>query len=194
MISPVTDALAEDAAGCTVMVHAALLAGWVGAGRAVTPRGVLRPVDVPSAAEVLGVAVPKRIRTAADVPVIHHPWVAAQAIGLLSVDDGRARMTSAPVEDQLPAWWTALLAVLEEESGDRQSEGATVLCRTLLTALAGEPPPPHDRLDEIVHDLLHHEELVRRPPCTKRSGAVSCRSTAGLRSWGSSAPSMPWGG
>jgi hypothetical protein len=155
----VLDALADDAGGCTVMVHAALLAGWIGAGRAVTPKGVLRPVDVPSAAEELGVEVPQRIRTAADVPVIHHPWVAAQAIGLISVDGGCARATSAPVEDQLQAWWTALLAVLTEESGDRRGEGAVVLCRALLTALAGEPPPPHDRLDEVVHHLLHHAEL-----------------------------------
>jgi hypothetical protein len=32
--------------------------------------------------------------------------------------------------------------------------GALVLCRTLLTALAAEPPPARDDLDDVVHELF----------------------------------------
>jgi hypothetical protein len=176
------------------MVHAELLADWIGAGRPVTPKGVLRPADIPAVASVLGVDVPARNRTAADVWVIHRPWVAALANALIAVDAGRATAMPVSTTDPLEAWWTALLAVLAEESHDRRDEGGAVLCRTLLTALAGDPPPSRDRLDEVVHELLHDMDVGRRAPCTRRSGVASCRSTAGWRSSPSSAQSTRWGG
>jgi Plasmid pRiA4b ORF-3-like protein len=151
----VTDALVEDAASCTAMVHAELLADWVGAGRPVTPKGVLRPADIPAVAAALGVEVPARNRSAADVWGIHRPWVAALAIGRIIVDANRATAVAAPSTDPLEAWWTAFSAVLAEESHDRRDEGGAVLCRTLLTALVREPQPSPERLDELVHELLH---------------------------------------
>jgi hypothetical protein len=57
--------------------HAVALAEWLGAGRPVTAKGVLRRADVPVAARVLDVAVPQRVRSAADVPKLQYPWTAS---------------------------------------------------------------------------------------------------------------------
>jgi hypothetical protein len=146
-----------DAVNCTIMVRARLLAGWVGAGRPVTAKGVLRPVDIPAAAAAMGVNSPSKARTAADVEVLHRPWVAAQAMGLIAVDATRATATAGPAGDQLETWWTALLAVLRAESHDRRGEGAVVLCRTLLTVLEDEPPV--DELEDRVDERLKAADL-----------------------------------
>jgi hypothetical protein len=84
------DDLACSARECAASRGAVDLAGWVGAGRAVTAKGVLRRADVPAAARVLGVELPDWVRSAADVPALHWPWLAALGAGLLSVDGGRA--------------------------------------------------------------------------------------------------------
>lgn len=121
-----------------------------------TPKGVLRPADVPAAAAALGVTVPARIRTAADVEAIHRPWVATEALGLVRIGANRAVAMPASEGDSLEQWWTAVSAVLRAESHDDRREGAAVLCRTLLTVLATEPPPAAADLEDTVHDLLHH--------------------------------------
>ncbi|GAA2375119.1 plasmid pRiA4b ORF-3 family protein [Dactylosporangium salmoneum] len=151
----VTAALAHDVDNCTIMVRAGLVAAWVGAGRPVTAKGVLRPGDIPPAAAAMGVAAPPRARTAADVEVLHRPWVAAQAIGLIAVDAGRATAAAGPAGDRLEAWWVALIAVLRSESHDRRGEGAVMLCRTLLTVLDNEPAPAAEELEDAVHERLH---------------------------------------
>ncbi|MFB9408378.1 plasmid pRiA4b ORF-3 family protein [Dactylosporangium matsuzakiense] len=146
-----------DAVNCTIMVRARLLAGWLGAGRPVTAKGVLRPADISAAAAAMGVETPPKARTAADVEVLHRPWVAAQAMGLIAVDAIRARATIGPAGDQLEAWWTSLLAVLRSESHDRRGEGAAVLCRTLLAVLEDEPPL--DELEDRVDARLRVADL-----------------------------------
>jgi hypothetical protein len=150
----VTVALTHDADNCMIMIRAGLLAGWVGAGRPVTAKGVLRRGDIPSAAAAMGVAALPRARSAADVEVLHRPWVVAQVIGLIAVDAGRAAAAPGTVADRLEAWWAALLAVLRSESHDRRGEGAVVLCRTLLTVLESEAPPAVDDLEDAVHERL----------------------------------------
>ena len=123
-----------------------------------TPKGVLRPVDLPAAAAALGVSVPARVRTAADVEAIHRPWVAAQAIGWLRVTANRAVATACADGDPVQRWWTAVKAVLHAESHDDRRRGALVLCRTLLTALASQPPPAAPDLADTVHELFHHTD------------------------------------
>lgn len=134
----VTDALRRAAGECPIMCPAVALAGWVGDGRPVTAKGVLKPADVASAMAAMGLAAPVRARTAADVEALHRPWVAARATGLITVDAGRAA-AGGTMPDALEAWWTALSAVLRAESHDHRGEGATILCRTLLAVLADDP-------------------------------------------------------
>jgi hypothetical protein len=52
---------------------AVVLAGWVGAGQAVTAKGVLRRAVVPAAGPALGVELPEWVRSAADVSALHWP-------------------------------------------------------------------------------------------------------------------------
>ena len=137
------------------MIRTRRLAGWVGQGRRVTPKGVLRPADVPAAADALGVSVPTRIRTAADVEVIHRPWVAAQALELIRVGADRAIAQPAVDADGVERWWAAVAAVLRAESHDDRGRGAAVLCRTLLMVLATEPPPAVADLTSAVDEVLH---------------------------------------
>ena len=72
------------------MTQAVALGRWISTAgpRPVTPRRVLHKPDLPAAAAVIGVPLPARLRTAADVPAIHRPWCLALAAGLLRVEDG----------------------------------------------------------------------------------------------------------
>ncbi|GAA2661943.1 hypothetical protein [Paractinoplanes durhamensis] len=98
--------------GCLLVTRARQLVDWVGVGKPVTPKGVLRPVDVAVAGAALGVTVPARVRTAADVEVVHWPWVAAEAIGWLRVSANRAVADIATQDDPVQRWWAAVRAVL----------------------------------------------------------------------------------
>ncbi|HJQ44766.1 MAG TPA: plasmid pRiA4b ORF-3 family protein [Amycolatopsis sp.] len=113
--------------------HAVKLTGWVGKGKPVTAKGVLRPSELPGAAAALGIDAPRKVRTAADVAPIHWPWVAAEAAGLIKV--GTAKAVACEVDgDPVQMWLTGLDAVLRAESHDSGRRGAVTLCRALLAA------------------------------------------------------------
>ena len=79
----------QRARECAVIGQAVTLAHWIGNGRRpVTAGRVLRKADVPAAGAALGVEVPPRLRTMADIRALHRPWCAAIATGLLQVGDG----------------------------------------------------------------------------------------------------------
>jgi hypothetical protein len=141
------------------MIRTRRLAAWVGEGRPVTPKGVLRPADVPAAAAALEVVIPARIKTAADVEAIHRPWVAGDALGLISVGANKATAMPGSEGGPLDQWWVAVSAVLRAESHDDRRKGAAVLCRVLLTVLATEPAPAAGDLAEIAYDLLRHLDI-----------------------------------
>lgn len=125
------------------------LTAWVGSGRPVTAKGVLRPADLPAAAAALGVQAPAKVRTAADVPPIHWPWVAAEAAGLIEV--GTARAVARKADGDPPQLWLkGLDAVLRTESQDANRHGALTLCRAILTVLANG----HEAGEEAVSDIL----------------------------------------
>jgi hypothetical protein len=70
VMAPPPTAIVEGAAAAresSAFRAAHRLAVWVGEARRVTPRHVLRPAEVPAAARALGIPVPERVRTAADV-------------------------------------------------------------------------------------------------------------------------------
>jgi hypothetical protein len=83
---------ADSARGCIALTEARRLATWVGEGRRVTPKGFLRPTDVPAAAAALGISVPVKIRRATDVVALRRPWRIGMAVGFLQIVDGHARM------------------------------------------------------------------------------------------------------
>jgi hypothetical protein len=155
----VASELCRLADGCLLITRARRLVDWVGEGKPVTTKGVLRPVDVPVVGNVLGVTVPARVRTAADVEAVHWPWVAAEAIGLLRVSANRAVAVAAVDEDPVRWWWTAVRAVLRAESHDDRGRGAPVLLRTLLTVMTAQSPPEMADISEAVHELLHYSDI-----------------------------------
>ncbi|HVW44013.1 MAG TPA: hypothetical protein VHC18_21945, partial [Amycolatopsis sp.] len=124
------------------MSHAVKLTTWVGKGKPVTAKGVLRPSVLPAAAAALGVEVPAKVRTAADITPVHWPWLAAEAAGLIEV---RAAKAVACQVDGDPAqlWLTGLDAVLRAESHDAARRGAFTLCRAVLTARIEDRPVEH---------------------------------------------------
>lgn len=159
-----SDALAEDARECSAVRHGLALAGWVGAGRSVTAKQVLRRGDIPLAGQVLGVALPGSARSAADLPALHYPWTAARAMGLLSIGGGRAvtgpalaGWDSVAGDDVLESWSRGLAAVLAETFVDDHGGAESLeIGRLVLTVLATDPPPAGaDLLTSITRTIIH---------------------------------------
>ena len=68
-----------------------------------TPAQALRKADAPAAGAAIGVRVPPKTRSAADIPELHGPWSVAVATGLVRISDGTVTATtkapsSAPAE------------------------------------------------------------------------------------------------
>lgn len=146
--------IAPAASACPAVSHARLLATWVGQRRPVTASGVLGRADAREAAQAAGITLPAHLRSAADIPALHRPWVAAQTAGLLTVGQGRATAIPNPPAPTPELWLECLEAVCRSESGDPQQQGAIAACRHVLTVLATDPPPTADDLEETVHQLL----------------------------------------
>jgi len=133
---------ARQARECAVIGHAVTLARWIGNGRRpVTAGRVLRKADVPAAGAALGVDVPPRLRTMADIPALHRPWCAAIATGLLQVGDGS--VTAGPAlecwppddADLLAGWLAGLRAVCAAESYPQDEDSVRLVALALLTVL-----------------------------------------------------------
>jgi hypothetical protein len=138
------DEVARLAEECAIIRQAVALAGWVGPeGKALTRAGVLRKPAVPAACTAIGIRVPERFRSAADVPGLHWPWTAALALGVLAIDDYRAtaglELDGWPGEgDSAGRWLDALRAVCGDISGGAAdaSLGLLVLALALLRSVS----------------------------------------------------------
>jgi hypothetical protein len=155
---------ALTAAGeCTALRHAHLIAEWVGQGRKVTAKGVLRRADVPEAARILGIEVPSRVRTAADVPDLHRPWQTALAIGRVSIRNGRTVAGSESTPEMPEAWFRGLVACLSHTFGDATEAEALKLAKFALTELTTTSRTGEKLLDLILHTAIETDfELFRR--------------------------------
>lgn len=155
-----TQTLVDAARKCTALRHAAALAEWVGEGRPVTAKHVLRPADALAAGRALGIAVPKSLRSAADLAALHYPWTAALAIGLLSISDGRVMAGQDPAGDDevLDRWSRALAAVLADTFPDDVDGSESIeIGRLALMTLATDPPPAEHLSMTIMHAVLDSE-------------------------------------
>jgi len=98
---------------------------------------VLRKPDVPAAGAALGIAVPAKLRTAADIRELNRPW--AFGAGLICVADGKAAaepgLDIAAIGDGelLDRWLAGVRAVCAAETPSDADDG--VLLLLLLTAL-----------------------------------------------------------
>ncbi|MGI8310060.1 plasmid pRiA4b ORF-3 family protein [Saccharopolyspora hattusasensis] len=148
---------------------AVVLADWVGTGRAVTAKRVLRRADVPVAGRALGIALPERVRSAADVPALHWPWTAALGAGLLSIDGGRAVSAdlagwqAADPDEVLDLWSRGFAAALTSLFDSDEESEALEIGRLALTVLASEPAPTHTELASAISHVVFNAgyELYR---------------------------------
>src|SRR6266700_480111 len=146
---------------CMVMGRAVALGQWIGtSARRVTAGQVLRKAEVPAAGAALGVLVPPRVRTMADVRALHRPWCVAVATGLLQVDGGW--VSGGPAlerwppgdSDLLAAWLTALRAVCAAESYPQDEDSVRLLAMALLAVLRKDGEPRTGGLWGPVHAAL----------------------------------------
>jgi len=143
-----TDTVAPAARRCEALAQARRLAVWVGAGKRVTPKQVLRPSDVPDAARVLAVTTPERFTTAANVPTLHRLWTVAMAVGFLRIADGHAvagpalaQWRDADNTTVCELWLTGLTAAFTADTHEEDEAEAVAFTRFVLAALAADPPP-----------------------------------------------------
>lgn len=136
------------ARGSVVVGRAVTLARWIGTGRRpVTAGQVLRKADVPAAGRAVGVDVPPRLRTMADIPALHRPWCVAVATGLLQVGGGW--VTAGPAlerwpqgdADVLAGWLAALRTVCAAESYPQDEDSVRLLAMALLAVLGRDGVP-----------------------------------------------------
>lgn len=138
------DEVKQLAGECAIIRQAVALAGWVGPeGKALTRAGVLRKPAVPAACAAVGIRVPERFRSAADVPGLHRPWTAALALGVLEAA-GDGAVAGPELEgwpgggDSAGRWLDALRAVCGDITGGAAdaSLGVLVLALALLRSLS----------------------------------------------------------
>ncbi|MEU6265863.1 plasmid pRiA4b ORF-3 family protein [Saccharopolyspora shandongensis] len=163
------DDLARSARDCAALRNAVVLADWVGTGRAVTAKRVLRRADVPVAGRALGIELPGRVRSAADVPALHWPWMAALGAGLLSIDGGRAVSSAlagwqaARADEVLDLWSRSFVMALTSLFDSDEESEALEIGRLALTVLASEPAPTHTELASAISHVVFNAgyELYR---------------------------------
>lgn len=162
---------ASEARACPTFDEARRLATWLGpSGRPITPKGVLRPSDVPEIAQVLGGTVPPKFRSAADLPWLHEPWTTAVDSGLVVVRGSAAFAGEALAESAdeavLGLWWRAFRPRIEAwDDADDPWSGKPTAPVAALRLLVAEPDPVSGRrFTSRIRDLLMSHRDVVLPP------------------------------
>ena len=139
--------------------------GWAGQVGRVTAGRVVRRADVAAAGTAVGVPVPDRVRTAADVPALHRPWSFALGSGLLEISGSVA--AAGPVLEQwssltdaetLDAWWAGFRAVCTAESDSRHEGSVITLALAFLEAATMPDGPDQDSLWRRVVAIVERRE------------------------------------
>ena len=184
---------ARSARESVVVGRAVALAQWIGTKRhPVTAGRVLRKADLPAAALAIGVDVPPRLRTMADVRALHRPWCVAVATGLLRVRDGWVSGGSALGDwpprdaDMLAAWLTGLRAVCGAESYPQDEDSVRLLAMALLAVLGQGGRPRADRLWDAMRGALYD--------VCDRYDKVPCEPLQAADRYGGLGSSTPFGG
>ncbi|MFF5263466.1 plasmid pRiA4b ORF-3 family protein [Actinomadura viridis] len=170
--------LVSQARACPALATARTLAEWVGAGREVTARGVLRPATVVEACDLLGIEVPTRKpRSALDVDELMMVWETASAAGFIEVTGGRVTagpglrqwLEGAP-EDVL-AVWTACAAWSLGLVGEAEPEDLDYLT-VLATLYERGGAASWAELSAAINELEGGApSSCECPDCTARGGA-----------------------
>jgi len=152
-IDTLDPAVARGARDCPLVARAHALSAFVGDGKPLTAKGVLRRAEIGPACAAAGLPDPGRVVTAADVAPLHRAWVAAQGAGLLTLDHDRAH-ASTPDGDAVVQWRRGVTALLRAESDDDRRLGATIACRAALSVLITAPGLDGHRFGDAVEGVL----------------------------------------
>jgi hypothetical protein len=176
-----TPTVVEAARECPLLTRARAVATFVGAGRPVTGKAVLRRADIPAACAATGLPDPGRVVSAAQVPALHRAWTAAQGAGILTVGH-REACAATTTADAIDQWRHTVTAVLRAESDDPGRRGAGIVCTAALDVLTNTPglPDPHfgDALDGALDRLPLREQMA--VPYTFRRGPLPEHGAAEL--------------
>ncbi len=141
--------VAVGARNCQLLGQAVKLAHWLGTReRPLTPGGVLRKPDVPAAGAALGIPVPAKLRTAADIRELNRPWAFGAGAGLIRVAGGKAvaeaglDMDAIGDAELLDRWLAGVRAVCAAETPRDADDGVLLLVITALAVLDGESIVP----------------------------------------------------
>jgi hypothetical protein len=141
--------VSAQARSASILGQAVKLADWLGGEkRSLTPGGVLRKPDVPAAGAALGIEVPAKLRTAADIRELNRPWAFGVGAGLIRVADGKAMAESGldidaiGDEELLDRWLAGIRAVCAAETPKDADDGVLLLVLTVLEVLDGEAIAP----------------------------------------------------
>ena len=163
----------EAAHDCPLLTRARAVAAFVGAGRPVTAKAVLRRADIAAACAATGLPDPGRVVSAAHVPALHRAWTAAQGAGILAVGHREACAVTTTA-DAIDQWRHGVAAVLRAESDDPGRRGAAIVCTAALDVLTTTPglPDPHfgDALDVALDRLPLRDQMA--VPYTFRRGLL----------------------
>jgi hypothetical protein len=163
----------EAARECPLLTRARAVAAFVGAGRPVTAKAVLRRADIPAACAATGLAAPGRVVSAAHVPALQRAWTAAQGAGILTVGHREAHAVTTTA-DAIDQWRHGVAAVLRAESDDPGRRGAAIVCSAALDVLTHTPglPDPHfgDAVDGVLNRLPLRDQMA--VPYTFRRGLL----------------------
>ncbi|GAB3903417.1 hypothetical protein GCM10029964_095320 [Kibdelosporangium lantanae] len=135
--------LAHDARTRPLFVSAQALAEWVGEGRPVTTRGVLKPGAAVEVCDLLGIEPRSRKpRSAMDIDELMEVWAVASAAGFIEVSRGRVVVGPAlwhwvdGTPDKVLAVWRecalVCLGLVDDENGETDLD-----CLAVLATLAG---------------------------------------------------------
>lgn len=137
--------VSAQARSAPILGQAVKLANWLGSKeRALTPGGVLRKPDTPAAGAVLGIEIPARLRTAADIRELNRPWAFGVGAGLIRVADGKAMaepgldIAAVGDEELLGRWLAGVRAVCAAETPKDADDGLLLLVMTVLEVLDGK--------------------------------------------------------
>ena len=130
------------------------ISDWVGDGKPATPKGVLKRGDLREAAVALGVTLPERFRSGADVPGWHVPWSAALGAGMPVIERGRAVVR--PVEVTRDVWLAGFVAALAALCQDDELIEATRIGERALAFLSDHGPCTGH---ELYQNLFHSRDL-----------------------------------
>lgn len=159
--------LADAARQCAALRHAVAVADWAGAGRPLTAKRVLRRADIPLAARALGIDVPERVRSAADVPTLHISWTAAVSLGWLAISGSRAMVGEAPAdlraatEDEVLAWWSQGLAAVLADMFEQDAAENLEYGRLALSVLDTDSPQAGDKLLYEILETIVESDLYQ---------------------------------